>query len=55
MRSIGKLNQRVRTLEQKQAGPVKIKLLWYDEVQSPHDPDDVIIKLRWLDEIEKEY
>ena len=46
------LEKRLGVLERQQAGPVKIKLLWYDEES---DPGAEIIKLRWLDEIEKEY
>ena len=49
------LNRRLEALERQQAEPVKFKLFWYDEEQSPHEPGAEIIKLRWLDEIEKEY
>ena len=49
------LIRRLEDLERQQSEPVKFKLLWYDEEQSPHEPRAEIIKLRWLDEVEKMY
>jgi hypothetical protein len=44
------LDRRLAALESK-AKPSNLRLLWYNEEQTPPEPGAIRIKLKWLDEV----